>query len=139
MLPGLSKSFSLAVLVSATPAFCCEYPDQGTMPLHRAVKRVELIPAVVEWTNMERDAGRVVSFIVQLDQPVRIGRKCLWTVDVSSAGKLWERFYVSPDGRSVRAELNGQPVAVQAWRRARREGAAPPQARPSEEARAKAP
>jgi hypothetical protein len=131
----------LAVLMSfSSPlVFSCDYPNEGTMPLHRAVKRVELVPEVDDWTRVTRDSGAVVSFVILLNRPVLTAGKCHWTVEVSTGGKLWERFFVSPDGKSVRAELSaGQPASLQEWRRARRGAGARQPARPSAGATARA-
>jgi hypothetical protein len=132
-------AFIILLIFSSTTVFACEYPNEGTMPLHRAVKRVELVPEVDGWTRVTRDSGAVVSFVILLNQPVRTAGKCHWTVEVSTGGKLWERFYVSPDGKSVRAELSGgQPASLQEWRRARRGAGAPQPAKPSAGATARA-
>ncbi len=114
-------------MVLSASGFACEYPDQGTMPLHRAVKKAELVPEVDAWSIRTRESGEVVQFVVRLDQPVRAAGRCYWTVEIAANGKLWERFYVTPDGSSVRAGLSeGRPASLAEWRRARRTAAAAP-------------
>jgi hypothetical protein len=41
---------------------------------------------------------------VLLDQPVREAGRCYWPVEVRADGKLWRRFLVTPDGKSVLSE-----------------------------------
>jgi hypothetical protein len=91
-----------ALWLACMPALACDYPDEGTMPLHRAVTKVELIPEIDDWAAKRREAGALVQFVVLLDQPVWMGGRCYWTVDVASDGTLWRRFYVTPDGKKLR-------------------------------------
>jgi len=42
------------LLLPATSGFACEYPDQGTMPLHRAVTRVKLLPETEAWAKIQK-------------------------------------------------------------------------------------
>ena len=43
-----------------------------------------------------------VQYLVCLDEPVRERDHCYWPVEVRGDGKLWRRYLVSPDGKSVR-------------------------------------
>src|SRR6185503_12391913 len=65
----------------ALPALACEMPDEGNMPMRRARVSVE--------------------YLVRLDAPVYRAGKCYWPVEVQADGKLWRRFLVTPDGKSV--------------------------------------
>ena len=117
------------MLSGSAAGLACEYSEQGTMPLHRAAKKAELVPEVDEWSIKTRAGGALVQYVVLLDRPIRVAGRCYWTVEVSANGKLWQRFYVTPDGTGVRAELSdGRPASVAEWRRARRRAAARPQA-----------
>lgn len=92
---------AIVSLATVTPAAACQYPDQGTMPLRRAVTRVELLPETDAWARGMRKAGVVVQYAVLLEETLsRVGR-CYWTVEVRAEGKLWRRFLVTPDGKSV--------------------------------------
>ena len=90
------------LLAAALPGFACEFPDEGNMPLRRAVTRVEMRPEVHAWTVdlYEKGAARP-QFVVRLDQPVRKGKRCFWPVEVRAQGELWRRYLVTPDGRMV--------------------------------------
>jgi hypothetical protein len=95
------KLLPLALAAVSLAAFACEYPDQGNMPLRRAVTRVKLVPEIEAWAASVRDSGGVVQYALLLDQP-RIERgRCYWPVEVRAAGQLWRRFYVSPDGKTL--------------------------------------
>jgi hypothetical protein len=43
--------------------------------------------------------------VVRLDEPVREAKRgavtCYWPVEVRAEGKLWRRYLVTPDGKSV--------------------------------------
>jgi hypothetical protein len=78
--------------------FACEYPDQGTMPLHRAVTRVKLLPEIDAWAKAQTAA---VQYAVLLDRTRQLRGRCYWMVEVRAEGKVWRRFYVAPDGKSV--------------------------------------
>ncbi len=77
----------------------CPYPDEGTMPLHRAVTRVKLLPETEAWSKAARKEGGVVQYVLLLETTIRSGGRCYWTVEARGAqGNLWRRFYVTPKG-----------------------------------------
>jgi hypothetical protein len=93
----------MGCLLGATlPGFACDYPDQGTMPLRRAVTRVEMLPEVHEWHRTMVEQGGKPQYAVRLDQPVREAGRCYWSVEVRAEGKLWRRYLVTPDGKHIR-------------------------------------
>ncbi|HYG54230.1 MAG TPA: hypothetical protein VD965_02925 [Burkholderiales bacterium] len=92
------------LLFAALPALACEYPDEGTMPLRRAVSQVKALPEVEAWAKAMHDQGEVVQYALLLEEDVKEKRRCYWTVAVSAAGRTWRRFQVSPDGRHLRRE-----------------------------------
>jgi hypothetical protein len=132
VLPGILSWFI------ADAALACGYPDEGNTPLHRAVKKVELLPETVEWDRKASEAKTLAQYVVLLNHPLRLGGRCYWTVEVSASGKLWQRFFVTPDGKSVLAEVSGKPAPLAAWRRARKEAGVPPGAMRSGESTAAA-
>ena len=73
------------------------------MPLRRAVTRVMTLPQTTAWAREMHKAGELVQYIVLLQQPVRAAGRCYWTVETLAQGKLWRRFYVTPDGKHVLA------------------------------------
>lgn len=46
-------------------------------------------------------AGAVVHYALLLDQPRLDKGRCYWPVEVRAEGKLWRRFYVTPDGKDL--------------------------------------
>ena len=96
--------FGAALLVLSAPALGCAYPDEGNMPLRRALTRVQMLPETVAWERARRDAGELVQYELSLEETVTKDRRCYWTVRATANGALWKRFYVTPDGRSVRRE-----------------------------------
>ena len=89
-------------MAAPVPGFACDYPDEGGMPLRRAVTKVQLIAEVDAWAEAMRRSKASVQYLVRLDDPVRENGRCYWPVEVRADGKLWRRFLVSPDGKSVR-------------------------------------
>jgi hypothetical protein len=90
------------------PFFCsavlaCDYPDEGNLPLRRAVTKVKLLPEVAAWAQAMHEKGAVVQYALRLDAPLREGRRCYWSLDVSAEGRTWRRFYVTPDGKSLKS------------------------------------
>jgi hypothetical protein len=83
------------------PGFACDYPDEGGMPLRRAVTRVEMLPEVHEWHRSMVEKGAMPQYVVRLDDPVHKANRCYWRVEVRVAGELWRRYLVTPDGKSV--------------------------------------
>jgi hypothetical protein len=84
------------VLVAA-PTFACDYPDEGGMPLRRAVTKVRMLPEVEAMAR----SGSDVRYLVKLDEPVKLKGICYWPVEVRSDGALWHRYLVSPDGKKI--------------------------------------
>jgi len=88
--------------VVAAPAFACDYPDLGNLPLRRAVTRIQMLPEVSAWARDRIEKGVKPQYAVGLDQPVRAAGKCYWPVEVRAEGKLWRRYLVTPDGKEIR-------------------------------------
>jgi hypothetical protein len=74
------------------------------MPLRRALTRIQMLPEAVEWERGRRDAGELVQYELSLRETLERNGQCYWTVRATSNGTLWKRFYVTPDGKSVRRE-----------------------------------
>lgn len=89
------------LLAAALPGFACEVPDEGNMPMRRAVTKVQMLADVDVWAEAMRRSQVSVQYLVRLDAPVRQAGRCYWPVEVRADGKLWRRFLVSPDGKSV--------------------------------------
>jgi hypothetical protein len=92
---------SAIALGAALPVLGCDYPDEGTMPLRRALTRVQMLPETEAWQQGRRDAGELVQYRLLLAKEYIFRGKCHWTVETTANGNLWRRFYVSPDGKSV--------------------------------------
>jgi len=85
----------------ALPALACEMPDEGNMPMRRAVTRVQMLKEVEAWAESMHRTQASVQYLVRLDAPVHQAGKCYWPVEVRAEGKLWRRYLVSPDGKRV--------------------------------------
>jgi hypothetical protein len=105
MLKQLAVPVCLAL---ALPALACEFPDEGNMPLRRALTRVQMLPETEAWQRERRDAGDAVQFRLLLEETVTLKKRCYWIVEALAAGRVWRRFYVSPDGKSVLAPSDGE-------------------------------
>lgn len=116
----LARSLAGIVLAGALPALACDYPDEGNMPLRRAVSRVQYLPEVEAWSQARHQSGEAVQYLLRLQETRNVGERCYWTLDVIGAGKVWQRFYVSPDGYSVLAEdAGGGLIVLDRWRQVR--------------------
>jgi hypothetical protein len=91
----------LALLLVCGPALACQYPDQGNMPLRRAVAKVKYLPETEAWAAAMHEAGAVVHYALRLDEPRHEKGRCYWPVELRAEGKLWRRYYVTPDGKTV--------------------------------------
>lgn len=89
------------ILLFCTPALACEYPDEGNMPLRRAVSKVRFLPQTEAWAQAMRETGAVVHYAVLLDQPKTDNGRCYWPVEVRAGSTLWRRFYVTPHGERL--------------------------------------
>lgn len=103
------RLFLLVALFVPLGAGACDYPDEGTMPLHRAVTRVKLRPEVEAWSAALLRQETIVQYALLLDRPVRRNGRCHWTVEARADGHTWRRYYVTPDGRSVVSETADPP------------------------------
>lgn len=74
------------------------------MPLRRAVTRVEMLSDVADWHRDMVRKGVEPQYVVRLDEPRREGAKCFWPVEVHAEGKLWRRYLVTPDGKTIRRQ-----------------------------------
>ncbi|OGA61621.1 MAG: hypothetical protein A3G81_07240 [Betaproteobacteria bacterium RIFCSPLOWO2_12_FULL_65_14] len=92
--------FFVLFLVSGG-VLACNYPEEGNMPLRRAVGKVKFLPETEAWASRVHKTGAVVQYALLLDQPKRDKGRCYWPVEVRAEGKLWRRFYVSPDGKTL--------------------------------------
>jgi len=102
----------LVLLLFPLSAAACDYPDEGTMPLHRAVTKVKLLPETEAWAAALHKEGTVVQYALMLDREWRKDGRCYWTVDARAEGKTWRRFYVTPDGSRL-LNAGGRPPARQ--------------------------
>jgi hypothetical protein len=91
----------IALLVFPLTALACDYPDEGNMPLRRAVTKVKLLPETEAWAAAVHKSGAVVQYALLLDREWRKDGRCYWTVEARAEGSAWRRFYVSPDGKRV--------------------------------------
>lgn len=72
------------------------------MPLRRAVAKVKFLPETEAWAASMHKAGTLVEYALRLDQPKHQNGRCYWPVEVRAGGKLWRRFYVTPDGKVLK-------------------------------------
>ena len=102
-----------APLLFASPeCAACDYPDEGTMPLHRAITRVKLLPETEAWSAAMLRNKVMVQYGLFLEPSVLVRGRCYWTVEARAGGSVWRRFYVSPDGRSVLSETGDRLPVV---------------------------
>ncbi len=117
----------IALFWCATVVQACDYPDLGNLPLRRAVTKVRLLPETEAWANYIHKTGAIVQYALLLEAPITHAGRCYWTLEAIAEGKVWRRFYVTPDGKRVLDE-DRKPLSTRA----------PQAARPSAAARAAA-
>ncbi len=91
----------LILFLACMPALACNYPNEGNMPLRRAVSKVKYLPQTEAWAAAMHKAGEVVQYALLLDQPAHKGGVCYWPIEARAQGKVWRRFYVTPDGKRL--------------------------------------
>jgi len=57
------------------PALACEYPDEGNLPLRRAVTKVRLLPEIEAWSAAARKDSAAVQYALLLEQTRQLLRK----------------------------------------------------------------
>ena len=88
----------LAGVLIAALASPCAYPDEGVLPLRRAVTQVRLHPDIEGWARDMRDKGEAVQYALLLDEPLWEQGRCYWTVEVKLGERRVKRFFVTPKG-----------------------------------------
>ena len=79
--------------------------------MHRAITRVKLLPETEAWAAYLHKTGVVVQYALLLEQELRQDGRCYWTVEAIAEGRLWRRFYVTPDGQRLLDEER-KPIAA---------------------------
>lgn len=98
---ALRTLFAILALALPAGAAACEYPDEGNMPLRRALTRVQMLPEAERWEKAQREAGEAVRYELSLDETLTKEGLCYWTVRALSGGKVWRRYYITPDGKRI--------------------------------------
>jgi hypothetical protein len=106
----VNKVLVLGLAAVSLHALGCEYPDEGNMPLRRAVSRVKFLPETEAWAASQHEAGAVVQYALSLDREWHRNGRCYWTIEARARGATWRRFYVTPDGKGLLG-ADGRPIA----------------------------
>ena len=61
------RIFLVAALALPLAAFACDYPDEGAMPLHRAITKVKLLPETEAWSAELLKHKIIVQYALLLD------------------------------------------------------------------------
>src|ERR1700704_5519178 len=67
------------LLVFPLAALACDYPDEGNLPLRRAVTKVKLLPETEAWAAAVHKTGAMVQYALLLDREWRKDGRCYWT------------------------------------------------------------
>src|SRR6266581_9200975 len=76
------------LLSSAGASAACDYPDEGNMPLRRALTRVQMLPETEAWKRERLDAGDAVQFRLLLEETVTLKKRCYWIVEARAGAKV---------------------------------------------------
>lgn len=111
--------FALLLVACAAQAQDCAVPGDGTS-LRRALLKVKYLPETELW-ELSAMKTAPVQYLLSLDSPLRHGGRCYWPIEARSAGRLWNRFYATPQGEHVLvAAPRGKLLALKDWRKAAR-------------------
>lgn len=88
-------------MLFCAPVLACDYPDEGNMPLRRAVAKVRNLPETEAWAKYMHGTGAIVQYALLLDRPKNENGRCYWPVEVRAGDTVWRRYYVTPDGRQL--------------------------------------
>src|SRR5919198_3129781 len=88
-----------ALLVSPPAAAACDYPDEGTMPLHRAVTKVKLRPEVEAWAAQRVREQLQVQYGLLLDETHWLGGPCSLNREMGAPRRFWRGLFLAPGGR----------------------------------------
>ena len=101
----MRAALAAVVLLAAAPALACPLPDEGgDTPWRRAVAKVKYLPETEAMAELQSRERSVVQYVVLLDAAKHVSGHCYWPVEVRVDGRLWRRFLVTPDGKSIREE-----------------------------------
>ena len=79
------------------PALACDYPDEGNMPLRRAVAKVRYLPETEAWAAEMHKAGTAVQYALRLDQPRReLALACDDLEEAAEVGVVVDEGHVVP-------------------------------------------
>ena len=67
---------------------------------------------VVRSGNTFNARSRGVQEFTLLLSPETIAGRCYWTVEARADGRVWRRFYVTPDGQRLVSETGDRPPAA---------------------------
>lgn len=110
---SMRRLIVLCFICAPAFAFACDYPDEGNLPLRRAVSKVKYLPETEAWAGSMYESGVVVQYALLLDQPHHEHGRCYWPLELRAEGRVWRRYYVSPDGkRLLRPAAAAQPQAT---------------------------
>lgn len=99
--PAMVDVIKVLLLLLPCSAAACVFPDEGNLPLRRAVARVETHPAVDDWIREMRRQGVVTQVAVMVAESAYRRGRCYWPVEVRAGGALWRRYLVTPDGKRL--------------------------------------
>src|SRR5438552_16314490 len=84
------KLFCIGVcLFSARPPLACEYPDEGNMPLRRAVTKVRMQPEIEARSAAGQTAGAAVRYTLLPAHRPHPGGRCQGTIQARAHGQTW--------------------------------------------------
>ena len=110
---------ALFALCGAALGAGCPVPDDGTS-LRRGLLKVKYLAETEAW---EREAAKTttVQYVLLVNAPQRVGKRCYWPVEARAGGELWNTFYVTARGeRVLLAAPAGKFLTLEDWRAARR-------------------
>jgi hypothetical protein len=94
-------------LLALLAAFCsgalaCEAPDDlGGAPWRVLVARIKHLPEVEAWADHMQRERNVVQYVLLMNEPKVLEKRCYWPVEVRADGRLWRRYLVTPDGKTA--------------------------------------
>jgi hypothetical protein len=83
-------------------AECEQSASQSSEAYAKAVRRLQSIPAVMDWQDLVSESGSTAKFLPPADWQVEIEGRCYWSVglysDEGTHFHLWHNYLVGTDG-----------------------------------------
>lgn len=95
----------------------CEHSaSQSSEAYAKAVRRLQSLPAVMDWQDMVSESGSTAKFLPPADWQIEVDGRCYWSVglysDEGTHFHLWHNYLVGTDGEVLQEAGEDEPLAL---------------------------